>query len=65
MGNLIVSVIFGALGMGYAMYGRRQRRIVATLSGIAMMIVPSMIDQVGWNVVTSLAFAAMPFLFPI
>jgi hypothetical protein len=36
-GGLIASVIWGGLGMGFFVYGRKQRSAPALLGGIALM----------------------------
>jgi hypothetical protein len=38
--GLLVSVFFGALGAGYALYGRKQRAVVPLLCGLGLMVFP-------------------------
>jgi hypothetical protein len=36
--SLLWGLLFGSIGMGYFIYGKRQGRIAALLSGMALMI---------------------------
>ncbi len=36
--SLLWGLLFGSIGMGYFIYGKRQGRIAALLSGLALMI---------------------------
>ena len=38
--TLMLSVLFGAIGTGLFMFGKRQERIVHVAAGLALMIVP-------------------------
>ena len=59
--SLIWSVFFGAIGVGFFVYGRRQRMLVPFLSGIALMVVPYFVDSVGAMVALCGAFIALPY----
>lgn len=41
--NLLLSVIFGAFGLGYFVYGRKQQAIVPLACGTALMVIPFLI----------------------
>ena len=43
---LMWSLLFGAFGMGYFMYGRKQRAPVPFVVGIALMVYPYFIANV-------------------
>lgn len=38
--TLLWSVLFGGIGGGFFIYGRRQKRIIPLLSGIGLMVFP-------------------------
>ncbi|MBB5321919.1 hypothetical protein [Marinobacter oulmenensis] len=38
--DILLSVLFGGIGFGYFMYGRRRQNIVARYCGIGMMLYP-------------------------
>jgi len=59
--SIVWSVLFGAIGVGYFVYGRKQRKLVPFISGIALMGVPYFIDGTGAMVVVCAAFMALPY----
>ncbi len=42
--GLLWMVIFSSFGLGYVMYGRRQRAVVALICGIGLFVVPYLFD---------------------
>ena len=58
---LMWSVLFGAIGMGYFVYGKKQRAIVPLLCGVALMVFPYFISHTTWLVVVGVALAAVPY----
>jgi hypothetical protein len=38
--SLLLGVLFGSVGLGFFIYGRRQRAVVPLLCGLALMVVP-------------------------
>jgi hypothetical protein len=61
MTNLMISLLFGSLGMGFFMYGKSMGRLVPIGAGMALMIVPYFIANVIALLVVCLALAAVPF----
>ena len=59
--GIVWSVFFGAIGVGYFIYGRKQNRIVPLLSGVGLMIVPYFIDGVTAMVAICVAMMALPY----
>jgi len=59
--SLIWSMFFGAIGVGFFIYGRRQRMVVPFVSGLALMIVPYFVDNVGGMIALCVAFMALPY----
>jgi hypothetical protein len=59
--GLIWSMFFGAIGVGFFMYGRRQKRLVPAISGIGLMVVPYFIDGVGVMIAACVALMALPY----
>ncbi|MEZ4268740.1 MAG: amino acid transport protein [Myxococcota bacterium] len=43
--QLLVAMILGSFGAGYFVYGRSQKRVVATVAGLALMVVPGFIGN--------------------
>jgi hypothetical protein len=59
--SIVWSVLFGAIGVGYFIYGRKQRKLVPFISGIALMGVPYFIDNAGAMVAVCVALIALPY----
>ncbi|HZN68392.1 MAG TPA: hypothetical protein VFB66_24110 [Tepidisphaeraceae bacterium] len=63
MGGLVVSFIFGSIGLGMFIYGRKMGRFVPLAAGLLLMVVPYFIPN--WIVncaVCSLLTAAPYFI---
>jgi len=43
--SLIWSVLFGAIGLGYCVYAKQQRKGMALLSGIGLMVFPYFVSN--------------------
>jgi hypothetical protein len=43
--SLILGVLFGSVGIGFFIYGRKQRAVVPLLCGLALMVVPYFIPN--------------------
>ena len=63
--SLIWGVVFGAIGLGYFVYGKRQRAIVPLVCGVALMVVPYMVSNAWLLVVAGAAIAAVPYFFKL
>jgi hypothetical protein len=59
--SIVWSMFFGAIGVGYFIYGRKQKRLVPFISGIALMVVPYFIDGAVTMVALCAAFMALPY----
>ncbi|GLQ33345.1 hypothetical protein GCM10007876_38250 [Litoribrevibacter albus] len=44
-GSLILGLIFGSIGLGYFIYGKKQANVVIRYTGIALMIYPYFIEN--------------------
>ena len=43
--SLFLGVLFGSIGLGFFIYGRKQRKVVPLLCGLMLMIVPYFIPD--------------------
>jgi len=59
---LFLGLIFGSLGMGYCVYGRRQRLWLPFCSGLLLMAVPYFIANTAGLLVAGVVLAALPFI---
>lgn len=58
-----LGILFGSVGLGYAVYGRKQRAVVALLAGIALMVLPYFIANVIALVLIGAGVCALPFIY--
>jgi hypothetical protein len=54
-------VIFGSIGMGYFIYGKKQGRGAALLSGFALIVIPYIFSNVFLLLLIGIAFMALPY----
>ena len=59
--QLLLSVLWGAIGLGYFVYGKKQQRFVPLLSGIALMAFPYFVESWIASVGIGLVLTALPF----
>lgn len=58
---LMWSILFGAFGMGYFVYGKKQRSPVPFVVGIALMVYPYFITNVYFVVLIGAVLIAVPY----
>ncbi|MGH8205723.1 MAG: hypothetical protein ACRETK_03000 [Steroidobacteraceae bacterium] len=59
--QLVWGVLFGAVGMGFSVYGKRQRAIVPLLCGVALMLFPYFVANAIALVAIGAALMAVPY----
>ena len=59
--TLIWGVLFGAIGLGFLTYGRRQRAIVPLIAGIVLLLIPYFIPNVYLLVAAGAVTMAVPY----
>ncbi len=59
--TLLWGVLFGSIGLGFFVYGRKQRAIVPLVCGVALMVFPYFVSGTAWLVVTGMALMAIPY----
>ncbi|MCC7200452.1 MAG: hypothetical protein IT483_13150 [Gammaproteobacteria bacterium] len=59
--SLLWGLLFGSIGLGYFVYGRKQRAAVPFVCGIALMVFPYFVSNSVVLVVTGVAIAAVPY----
>jgi hypothetical protein len=55
-------LLFGAMGLGYVIYGGKQRSIVPMTCGLALMVFPYFVSNLILLVAVGLTLVALPFL---
>jgi hypothetical protein len=60
--TLLWGMLFGAIGVGFFIYGKRQARIMPLMCGIALMVFPWFVSGALPTFVIGLALVAIPFV---
>lgn len=63
--HLIWAMAFGAFGLGFLVYARKQRAVVPLIIGIALLVFPYFIPNVYMLVVVGSALVALPYFVRI
>ena len=59
--SLLWGLLFGSIGLGFFVYGRRQKRVVPLACGVALMIFPYFVSNTILLVILGLALIAIPY----
>jgi predicted membrane protein len=59
--TLLWGLLFSSIGLGFAIYGRRQRAVVPLLCGIALMVYPYFVANVVLLVGIGIVLIAIPY----
>ena len=59
---LLISVITGALGLGYFVYGKKQQHFMALVCGLGLCLIPYFMDSLGGIIGISLLLMVFPFV---
>ena len=58
-------MLFGAIGVGFFLYGKKQKAVVPLITGIALCVVPYFIANVNMLVLVGLALVTIPYFVQI
>jgi hypothetical protein len=58
---LLWGLLFGSIGLGFFVYGRKQRAVVPLVCGLALMIFPYFVSSTVLLVVVGVALIAAPY----
>ena len=56
-------MIFATIGMGYVIYGRKQRHGIALISGVALCVLPYLVSDILLITLMGVGVMVLPFLF--
>jgi len=59
--SFVVYVVFGALGLGYFVYGRRQKKLVPLACGVGLMGYPYFVINAALLVVIGCVLLGLPY----
>jgi hypothetical protein len=60
---LLWGILFGAIGLGLAIYGKQQRAAAPLLCGIGLMVYPYFVPNVIALVAIGVVLSVLPFFF--
>ena len=60
--TLMWGVLFGSIGFGFFVYGRKQKAVLPFLSGLGLMVFPYVIANTVLLVGTGIVLVALPFM---
>jgi len=60
--TLIFSILFGSLGMGYFVYGKKQQAIVPLVAGLALCIFPYFVSSLYLMVLVGIVLTVLPWV---
>lgn len=63
--GLLWGVVFSSLGMGYFIYGKKQKATVPLICGLALMLYPYLVTNTIMLVLVGLVLAAIPYFVKI
>ncbi len=59
--SLLWGLLFGSIGLGFFVYGRRQRVVVPLVCGVALMIFPYFVSNTVLLVALGVVLIAIPY----
>ena len=60
--KLLWGLLFGSIGIGFLIYGRRQRTLMPFLAGIGLIGFPYFVDGTGTLLLAGVVLIALPFV---
>ncbi|HJO11738.1 MAG: hypothetical protein CMQ17_03735 [Gammaproteobacteria bacterium] len=57
---LLTSLIFSSIGLGYFIYGKKQKHKIAYYSGIGLIVYPYFVTGIPVMILTGIALMAIP-----
>jgi len=62
---LLWGMLFGSIGLGFFMYGKKQRAAVPLMVGIALSVYPFFVTNLAALIVVGLALTVLPYFVRI
>jgi len=59
--SLLWGLLFGSIGLGFLVYGRKQRAVVPLLAGLALIIFPYFVSNSLLLITIGIALIAIPY----
>ncbi|MGC1520820.1 MAG: hypothetical protein WA803_04705 [Steroidobacteraceae bacterium] len=61
--SLLWGLLFGSIGLGFFIYGKKQKRVAPLVCGLVLMIFPYFISNTILLVALGIALVALPYFF--
>ncbi len=62
---MVWSVLFGAIGIGYFIYGRKQKAIIPFCVGLSLFVFPYFMTSVTMLLIVGIILVAIPYFIKI
>jgi hypothetical protein len=59
--SLLWGLLFGSIGMGFFVYGKKERVVVPFVCGLLLMVFPYFISNVALLVIVGIALCVVPY----
>lgn len=63
--SIFWGLLFGSIGLGFFLYGKKQQAIVPLICGLGLMIFPYFVSNTALLVAIGIALAALPYFFRV
>jgi len=63
--TLMWGIIFGSIGLGFFVYGKKQKAVLPLISGIGLIVVPYFISNIYLLVLSGIVLIALPYFIRI
>jgi hypothetical protein len=58
---LMLHILFGAIGCGYFIYGKKRRALVPLVIGLSLCVVPYFLPNIFWLIGVGVSLAVIPY----
>ena len=65
MSSLLWGLLFGSIGLGFFLYGKKQQAIVPLFCGLALMVFPYFVSNTSLLVAIGVALTVLPYFVRI
>ena len=59
--TLLWGLVFGSIGMGFFIYGKKQQAMVPLLCGLALMVFPYFVTSAAWLMIIGITLIAVTY----
>ncbi len=63
--TLLWGTLFGSIGLGFFIYGKKQQVIVPLCCGVGLMVFPYFVTGTAWLLIMGVALMAVPYFVKI